>query len=158
MNSEADFIFLHKAVELALEAEKVGNLPIGSVITFNNEIIAAAGNSMLLPHFDPGRHAEMNALDLVPVHLWKHAAEMTCYTTLEPCCMCFSRMLLSGIGRIVYGATDTQGGFSCLTSHLPPFYHAGNTPVLTGPLLPEICDPLFERAKQIFNQLEEVRN
>lgn len=139
-----------RAVELALEAEKQGNLPVGALITLDNEIIAEGASSLLIPYFDPKGHAEMNALDKVPISLWKRSREMTCYTTLEPCCMCFGRLLLSGIGRIVFGSEDTEGGSSCLLPNLPKFYVNRHKPDMTGPLMPEICDPLFKRAFQAY--------
>ena len=36
--------FLRHAVELALEAERRGDLPIAAVIVLENEIVSAAGN------------------------------------------------------------------------------------------------------------------
>jgi tRNA(adenine34) deaminase len=35
---------------------------------------------------------------------------VTMYCTMEPCLMCFSAILLSGIGRIVYAYEDVMGG------------------------------------------------
>jgi len=148
-----DFGFMEKAVELALEAEKIGNLPIGAVIILENTIIAEGANSILVPEFNPGKHAEMNAIDNIPVHLWRRSKDMTCYTTLEPCCMCFGRILLSGIGKVVFGANDPQGGAGCVIPHLPEFHQKNGKPLWVGPILPEVCDALFERAKTIFNTL-----
>src|SRR4051794_38718764 len=87
---------LHRAVELALEAEQCGNLPVGAVITLNDEVIAEAGNSVLSPYYYPGAHAEVESLKRVPPHLWDRCQEMTCYTTLEPCVMCMGAILLHG--------------------------------------------------------------
>jgi tRNA(adenine34) deaminase len=150
----AGFQFLRRAIDLALAAERSGNLPIGTVITLDDKVIAEAGNAMVAPFFHRGRHAETEALSKVPSNLWLRAKNLTCYTTLEPCTMCYGTMLLMGIGRIVFGASDPQGGASFLLSHLPPYYEVGrNTPEWIGPVLPEECDPLFERAKVVFDRL-----
>lgn len=143
---QKDRVFMERAIALALKAESAGNLPVGALITLEGEIIAEGASSLLIPYYDPKGHAEMNAMDKVDISLWTRAREMTCYTTLEPCCMCFGRLLLSGIGRIVFGSTDTEGGSTCLLPNLPKFYSARNTPTFVGPLMPEACDPLFERA------------
>jgi tRNA(adenine34) deaminase len=107
-NNDTKYIF--RAIQIALEAEQGGNLPIGAVITLDNKIIAEAGNSILSPLYHPGRHAEMEALHNIPADLRLHSTEMTCYSTLEPCVMCFGALLLHGIGRVVFGAEDTRGG------------------------------------------------
>jgi tRNA(Arg) A34 adenosine deaminase TadA len=148
---------LYRAIDLALEAERHGNLPIGTVITIDGQIIAEAGNAILVPHYHPGRHAEMEALRHVPADLWPQSREMICYTTLEPCLMCFGALLLHGVGHVVFGAKDEEGGAGYVLSHLPVYYtdeaDAAGVPVWTGPVLPELCDPLYRRARERFNSL-----
>jgi tRNA(adenine34) deaminase len=84
----SDLDYLRRAVQLAKEAQSIGNLPIGAVITLDDRIIGAGKNSIWLPHNRPNRHAEIEALESVPNELWFRAANMTLYTTLEPCLMC----------------------------------------------------------------------
>lgn len=103
-NDEADLTFLGRAVRLALAAEAGGNLPVGAVVTLGSEVIAEAGNAVLAPSYHPGRHAETEALRLVPADLRPRGREMTVYTTLEPCVMCMGALLLHGVGRVVFGA------------------------------------------------------
>jgi tRNA(adenine34) deaminase len=149
-----DLQFLHRAVALAREAEKIGNLPIGAVITLQNDVIAEAGNAMLVPYYHPGRHAEIETLQRVPVALWAHSRKMTCYSTLEPCTMCMGALLLHGVGRVVFGANDMIGGAGCLFAHLPPYYAENKgVPQWIGPVLPEICNPLYQQALARFDQL-----
>ena len=149
-----DLQFLHRAVTLAREAENNGNLPIGAVLALQGEVIAEAGNTMLTPHYHPGRHAEIETLQRVPLALWPRSREMTCYSTLEPCTMCMGALLLHGIGRVVFGAKDHAGGAATLLAHLPPYYAENKgVPQWIGPALPEICDPLYQRAVARFDQL-----
>jgi tRNA(adenine34) deaminase len=150
-----DMRYLHRAVRCALEAERLGNMPVGSVLTLGAELIAEAGNGVLVPQYHPGRHAEMEALRRVPAELWPRSREMTIYTTLEPCVMCAGAILLHGIGRVVFGSLDREGGAGPLLSHLPSYYAGGaaGVPQWVGPLLPEICDPLYERVKAGFDRL-----
>jgi tRNA(adenine34) deaminase len=146
----SDYVFMKRAIELAYQAEKLGNLPIGAVITLEDKIIAEGFNSIIVPEYNPCRHAEMIALDKVATEHWKRSGEMTCYTTLEPCSMCFGRLLLSEVGRVVFGAYDTVGGAGCLINHLPRFYTKKNIPKWEGPLMPEICDALFNKSLMLF--------
>lgn len=142
---------LQVAIELALAAEAQGNLPVGAVIVLDGQIIAKGANAVLQPHYHPGHHAEMMALAQVPVELWPRAAEMSCYTTLEPCLMCFGSLLLHGVGSIYFGADDPEGGFRWVSGHLPPYYGSHRPPPRwQGPLRPEVCDPLFRRTQERF--------
>ena len=145
---------LYRAVELALEAERRGNRPIGAVITIDGRTISEAGNAVLKPRYHPGRHAEMEALARVPVELWPRSREMICYTTLEPCLMCFGALLLHGVGQVVFGARDAEGGAGYILSHLPQYYADTRlVPAWTGPVLSELCDPLYHRACASFDLL-----
>jgi tRNA(adenine34) deaminase len=147
MTHPEDFTFMKRAVEIALEAETLGNPPIGSIITLEGEVVSEGGCSLLRPEFQPGRHAETEALKSVPAGLWPRAREMTCYSTLEPCPMCFGALLLHDVGRIVFGALDPLGGSGGLLPHLPPYFNRPRgKPEWIGPIMPEVCDPLFERA------------
>jgi tRNA(adenine34) deaminase len=149
---------IERAIAAALESERRGNLPIGAVIVLDGEVIAEGLNAVAVPHRHPGRHAEMEALARVPDHLWMRAREMTCYTTLEPCVMCFGALLLHGVGRIVFGARDPQGGSSVLLEHLPPYYAGPEwRPVIEGPVAQDECEPLFDRAYSRYVTLESER-
>jgi tRNA(adenine34) deaminase len=157
--NEIHLEFLHRAVSLAMDAEEKGNLPIGAVITLDGDVIAEAGNSVLLPQYYPGAHAEVEALRSVPRQLWHRCREMTCYTTLEPCVMCMGAILLHGVGQVVFGARDVEGGAGLLLNHLPAYYDSGvGVPLLVGPLLPGICDALYDRVKKRFDLLPCGRN
>jgi len=149
-----DQYFLQKAIDIALASEKKGNLPVGAVIVLDNEILAEGPNELLLPEFHPGRHAEMQALNNIPAGYWHRAIEMTCYTTLEPCVMCCGSMLLHRIGRVVFGAFDPMGGAKAILPYLPEYYNEkGRVFEWVGPLNPEKCDPLYQRAAKRFDRL-----
>ncbi len=146
--------FVERAVTLANEAEARGDIPVGCVITHDGKIVAEAGNLLLSEGYQPRRHAEQEALASVPVALWSQAREMTCYTTLEPCLMCFGSLLLCGVGRVVFGAVDVLGGARFVFDAMPPFYADGHgMPQWEGPVLPDVCDPLYERADARFRTL-----
>lgn len=149
-----DAQFLERAIELAHEAEREGNLPIGSVLVLDGEIIGEGHNRMVVPRYDPGRHAEVEALRSVAAPSWERAWDMTCYSTLEPCVMCTGTLLLHGVGRVVFGAADDGGGGGGLLAHLPSFFERrAGVPEWIGPILPERCDALSTRARAKFVEL-----
>lgn len=144
-----DDYYLQATVKLALEAEMIGNLPIGAVIVLNDKIISEGKNSIYVPIYQPDRHAEIEALKSIPKNFLFHSKDMTCYTTLEPCIMCMATLIIYGVGRVVFGAVDPMGGGKGLLEHLPEYYRS-NLLILDGPALPEICDQLYIRAKNLF--------
>ena len=155
--ANSDYEYISRAIQIALEAESRGNLPIGAVVVLDGEVIAEAGSSILVPVYHPGRHAEMEALGHVPVGLWPRSREMTCYSTLEPCVMCFGALLLHGIGRVVFGAEDKEGGATAILGHLPRYYAGGvGVPEWVGPVAAQECDELYERAAERFDRLPVV--
>jgi tRNA(adenine34) deaminase len=138
--------FMRRAITVALRAEREGNLPVGAVITLGGEVVSEGGASILVPKFDGTRHAEMEALRSVPDDLWESTDEMSIYSTLEPCLMCFASILIHGIGRVVFGSSDSHGGASYVQSHLPPYFQKRlEDTVWLGPTLPAECDPLYVR-------------
>jgi tRNA(adenine34) deaminase len=152
-----DSKYISRAIRIAIDAERRGNLPVGAVITLEGKIIAEAGSSILTPVYHPGRHAEMEALRVVPVELWHRSREMTCYSTLEPCVMCFGALLLHGIGRIVFGSEDKDGGAGALLNHLPEYYAGGKgVPQWVGPIAAKDCDDLYKRTTEKFDRLPVV--
>lgn len=141
-----DHDFMLQTIKLAKTAQKAGNLPIGALIVIKNEMIAEGQNRLWYPAPNPGRHAEIDALAGVDSSLWERAREMTLYTTLEPCMMCLSTILLHHIGRVVYGANDPRGGALCVVGHMPPSFETFFKQLhIEGPALPEECDPLFDQ-------------
>jgi tRNA(adenine34) deaminase len=147
--------YMRRAIKVALGSEQEGNLPVGAVITFDDEVVAEGGSSILVPKFDGTRHAEMEALRAVPDDLWDMSNQMTLYTTLEPCLMCFASILIHGIGRLVFGAVDNHGGASYVQGHLPPYFQKRMEQTQwLGPTMPNECDPLLDR---LFKILEKTQ-
>jgi tRNA(adenine34) deaminase len=145
--SRDDQPFLARAVELALRAEREGNLPIGAVIVLDGRVVGEGANRTLAPLAHPGRHAEMLALASLPEPLLARLPEMTCYTTLEPCVMCFGALVEHRVGRVVFGAADPHGGAAGLLAHLPAAVaDAVATMSWMGPVWPQVCGPLLARA------------
>lgn len=137
--------FLERACELALEAERNGNVPIGAVIVLDGRIVAEGRNAVYRPLRHPGRHAEIEALRAVPDDLWPRGREMTCYSSLEPCLMCLASLYFHGVPRVVYGASAPAGGAGPLIPDLP-WYMRGVEWI--GPLGDELSRELQGRVRE----------
>ena len=102
--------FLRRALELAAQAEKLGEVPVGAVVVLHGEIIGEGFNSPIAVH-DPTAHAEMIALRAAALHLGNYRLEgVTLYATLEPCIMCAGAIVHSRVERLVFGARDLRFG------------------------------------------------
>jgi tRNA(adenine34) deaminase len=146
----ADWRHLARAIELALAAERDGNLPVGAVLASGSRRVAEGRNAIWKPLFDPTRHAEIETLRAVPAAAWSRARRLTLYTTLEPCLMCLGAILLHPISRVVFGSADDYGGAGALRDHLPPYFRQQfATLEWIGPVLPAECDPLHQRLLEI---------
>lgn len=144
MITEQDKAFLRNAINLAQAAKSRGNLPIGAVITLNNEVVGKGQNSIWVPEYRPNRHAEIEAIESIKnAALWSKSKDMTLYTTLEPCLMCLGTILVHRIGRIIYGSRDPHGGAECVFGHMPyAFEKLLKSTNWEGPALAEECDEL----------------
>ena len=93
--------FMH----LALEEAKKGDAPYGAVIVKNQEVVAVAHNTVNRDS-DPSAHAEINAIRSLTAKLKSPSLEgYSIYTTGEPCPMCATACVWTGISEIVYGAS-----------------------------------------------------
>jgi tRNA(adenine34) deaminase len=108
--SKEDERYMKLAIEQAQIAEENGDVPIGAVIVYKNQIIGKAYNQRQQLQ-DPTAHAEIIALTQAAAFLesWRlNGCAM--YVTLEPCPMCAGALVLARIDRLVYGCDDPKTG------------------------------------------------
>jgi tRNA(adenine34) deaminase len=92
-------------MRLALEAAKKGDAHYGAVIVKDNEVVAVAYNTVNRDS-DPSAHAEVNVIRNLTTKLKNPSLEgYSIYTTGEPCPMCATACVWSGISEIIYGAS-----------------------------------------------------
>ncbi|MBA7662236.1 tRNA-specific adenosine deaminase [subsurface metagenome] len=101
---------MRMAIESAKIAEENGDVPIGAIIVYKNQIIGKAYNQREQLQ-DPTAHAEIIALTQAAAALqnW-HLNGCTMYVTLEPCPMCAGALVLARMDRLVYGCDDPKSG------------------------------------------------
>lgn len=108
--SDSDERFMQAAMEEARIAEENGDVPIGAVIVYQDQVIGKAYNQREQLK-DPTAHAEIIALTQAAAFLksWRLNG-CTMYVTLEPCPMCAGALVLARIDRLVYGCDDPKAG------------------------------------------------
>ena len=131
------------ALEEAREAARVGEVPVGAVVTRNGEIVARGRNRMRVGN-DPTAHAEMVALRAAAQALGTSRLDgCDLWVTLEPCAMCTGAIALARVARLYYAAADPKGGavdhgprlFAQPTCHHAPEVYAGIGEEASGLLL-----------------------
>jgi len=137
--------FMAAALEEAAGALRTGEFPVGCVLVFREEIIASGGRRNSFGKPNEIDHAELVALRaLVDQEEEIDLSEVIVYSTMEPCLMCFSSLILSGIRTIVYGYEDVMGGGTALDlGKLPPLYAEMNVKVFPHVMRNE-CLKLFK--------------
>ena len=102
--------FMQKALLEAQKAGDAGEVPIGAVIVYEDEIIASASNLRETTQ-NAVMHAELMAIQTAceKIGSWR-LENTTLYVTLEPCPMCAGAILQSRIPTVVYGARDKKAG------------------------------------------------
>ena len=101
---------MRRALDLAAEAATAGEVPVGAVVTFGDEIISETRNSMRGSN-DPTAHAEMEAIRAAAAKLGSSRLdECTLWVTLEPCAMCAAAIAVARIKALRFAAEDPKGG------------------------------------------------
>jgi tRNA(adenine34) deaminase len=130
--------YMQEALREAQMALQHNDFPVGCVIANNDGIIARGRrlNSSVKNELD---HAEIMALrELNLNHPEKSGEKLIAYSTMEPCLMCFSAMLLNNVRTVVYSYEDVMGGGTNLVlEQLKPLYAAMTIEIIPGVLRSE---------------------
>lgn len=143
--------YMRRAMELASQAAREGDVPVGCVIVKDGGIVGE-GRNRREEHRDATAHAELEAIRDACERLgsWRlHGCTM--YVTLEPCPMCAGGIINSRIDTVRYGAKDDKAGAcgSVLNLFEERFNHK---PRLYGHLLEEECGAQLQ---EFFEKLRE---
>jgi len=102
--------FMEDALELARQAERNGEVPVGAVVVVDGQIRGRGLNSPIRL-VDPTAHAEILALREAAASVGNYRLEnATLYVTLEPCIMCAGALVAARVRRLVFGARDLRFG------------------------------------------------
>jgi tRNA(adenine34) deaminase len=107
---DKDKFFMLEALKEAKKAYDADEVPIGSVLVFENKIIARGYNQVETLK-DSTAHAEIICLTSGFNYFndWR-LNKTTLYCTLEPCIMCAGAIILARVERLVWAAKDIRMG------------------------------------------------
>ncbi|OLF17049.1 nucleoside deaminase [Actinophytocola xanthii] len=103
---------VRRAIEVAREAVRTEDVPIGAVVLAPDGTELAAACNAREALGDPTAHAEMLALRAAAARLgdgWRLTG-CTLVVTVEPCTMCAGALVLARIARVVFGAWEPRTG------------------------------------------------
>jgi tRNA(adenine34) deaminase len=124
--------FMRAALDEAMRARDLGEVPVGAVVVRDGEVIASAHNETVALG-DPTAHAEMLAIRraLARIGDARHSDARhsdarhsdarhgdarldgcSLYVTLEPCPMCAGAIVLARMRQLIFGAYDAKAGSS----------------------------------------------
>ena len=145
---------MQTTLELAKEAYRADEVPVGAILVKDGAVIATGQNRRETLQ-DPTAHAELLAIRAATeiTGSWR-LTETTLYVTLEPCAMCAGAIIQSRIPRLVFGARDPKAGACgsiCDLTNEPRFNHRV---IVQSGVLAEDCSQLLQ---QFFRELREAQ-
>jgi tRNA(adenine34) deaminase len=143
-----DEYFMRQALQEALKAMEVDEVPVGAVVVANNQIIARAHNLTERLH-DVTAHAEMQAITAASEFLGgKYLSGCTLYVTVEPCVMCAGALYWSQLDKVVFGTRDEKRGAGRFQQQL---YHPKT--IVTNGVMEKECAELI---RSFFQQKRSI--
>lgn len=153
-DASSDSKYMKAAITQARKAEKLGEVPIGCVIVYQDKIIARGYNRRNTDKTTLG-HAEITAIKKASKIIgdWR-LEDCTLYVTLEPCQMCAGAIVQARIPEVVIGSMNPKAG--CAGSilnilEMPQFNHMCN---VTRGVLEAECSTMLST---FFKALREAK-
>lgn len=155
-------------VKQAVVSLKAGSGGIGACLVDarTGKVVERGRNRQYSPYFRSDMHAEMDLLNRYEDRLKKkggsnsssdprQCGDLILFTSTEPCPMCLTRIINSGIQRMYYLNPDVEGGMAHRMEHLPKFWRefaAGRDfrQAECSPTLRKIAEDLFRHSVRSF--------
>jgi len=135
--------WMREARAAAADAAAAGDVPVGAVVVRDGAVLTRASNRTVRDQ-DPTAHAELLAIRDASRLLgrWR-LDDCTLVVTLEPCAMCAGAVVLSRLGRLVFGAWDDKAGMAGSVDDLVRHPRLNHRPEVVGGVLAEECGALL---------------
>jgi tRNA(adenine34) deaminase len=132
--------FMKKAYEEACLAFEEGEVPVGVVVVYENQIIGK-GHNQVEKMNDVTSHAEIVAITAASNYLGsKYLEDCRIYISLEPCVMCAAAIAFAHIKHVIIGTKDPKRGFSLYNPRILP----ARTKIIFGVMQKECNDILIK--------------
>lgn len=142
---------LYEAIAEGERALETGDVPVGAVVLDPDGTVLGRGRNEREATGDPTAHAEVLALRAAASRRGEWRLDgCTLVVTLEPCTMCAGAVVLSRVGRVVYGARDAKAGAAGSVWDLVRDPRLNHRPEVVPPdLLPE---EITERCARLLSE------
>ena len=141
MNNNNEYMKL--AIEEALKAQAINEVPVGAIIIKDNKIIGRGYNTREQSQIST-KHAEIIAIEEAcqTIGTWR-LEDCIMYVTLEPCIMCSGSLILSRIKKVYFGAYDPKSGSVVSVNNVLDNKKYNHVVEYEGGLLEEECSALL---------------
>jgi len=141
--SDADRRGMDAALAEARDAERAGEVPVGAAVVIDGEVVSRAHNETISRN-DLTQHAELIAIQRALEKLDTDRLDnATLYVTLEPCAQCAGAIVLTRVGRVLFGAYDPKAGMAGSVEDLLRHPKLNHRPEVRGGVRAEECGVLL---------------
>lgn len=139
-----NLLYMREAIKQAKKAAKIGEVPIGCVIVYNDKIIARAYNKRN-KNKTTLAHAELLAISKASKVLgdWR-LEDCTMYVTLEPCQMCSGAIVQARIKEVIVGAMNPKAGCAGSVLNILQMKEFNHQVELTTGVMEEECTAVLQ--------------
>ncbi|XP_057333367.1 tRNA-specific adenosine deaminase 2 [Microplitis mediator] len=130
MTDDVKSKWMEIALEEANNSLRAGEVPVGCIFIYENEIIATGSNTVNETH-NATRHAEMNCIDQVikfsrdkNLNYQDVFKSVEVVVTVEPCIMCAAALHQLQIASITYGCANDRFGGCKSVLEVAPIYES----------------------------------
>ncbi|GAA4653509.1 tRNA adenosine(34) deaminase TadA [Anaerocolumna aminovalerica] len=153
--------YMKEAIKEAKKAAKIGEVPIGCVIVYEDKIIARGYNKRNTKKTTLA-HAELLAIQKASKKLgdWR-LEDCTMYVTLEPCQMCAGAIIQARMKEVVVGAMNPKAGCAGSVLNILQMQEFNHQAELITGVMEEECKMVlqdFFKELRIKNKLEKEEN
>lgn len=150
-----DAAWMRQALDLARQAAREGEVPVGAVLIQGGQVIGEGWNRPITSN-DPTAHAEIMALRAAGQQIGNYRlVDTTLYVTLEPCLMCAGAIVHARVGRLVFGAWDPKTGAIASVFNILDSAYLNHKVAWSGGLLAEECGLLLKEFFQLRRKLAD---
>jgi tRNA(adenine34) deaminase len=160
--------FILITLQEAIAAKREGSGGIGACLIREStgEVVMRGHNRQFTPYWRSDMHAEMDLMNRYEdsVRILKNSGRnprnlegLVLFSSVEPCPMCFTRIINTGIKKAYYAAADPEGGMVHKLADLPAFWREsaqGNiyAEANCSPAMKELAGRIFKHGMRLFRK------